>query len=68
MKNKGKGKGKGLDALKLKEKIQAEVFKETAGLSSNEEIDYYRDAAKEGPFSDLFARLEKKDKQRRKAS
>lgn len=60
-------KEKVLDALKLKEKVQAEVFKETAGLSSNEEIDHYRDAAKEGPFSDLLARLEKKEKQRRKA-
>jgi hypothetical protein len=63
-----KNKEKGLNALKLKERIQAEVFKETAELSSNEEVDYYRDAAKEGPFSDLLARLEKKGKHRRNAS
>ncbi len=63
-----KNKDTALDALKLKEKIQAEVFKETRGLSSNEEIDYYRDAAKVARFSDLLARLEKKGKPRRKAS
>ena len=62
-----KNKEKVLDALKLKEKVQAEVFKETASLSSNQEINYYRDSAKEGPFSDLLVRLEKKGKPRRKA-
>jgi hypothetical protein len=63
-----KNKEKVLDALKLKERIQAEVLKETEGLSSSEEIEYYRDSAKDGPFSDLLARLDKKGKQRRKAS
>ncbi len=63
-----KNKEKILDALKLKEKIQAEVLKEIAGLNLNEEIDFYRDAAKEGPFSNLLVRLEKKGKLRRKVS
>ena len=63
-----KNKEKILDALKLKEKVQAEVLKEAYGLSSSEEIDHYRDSAKDGPFSNLLARLEKKGKLRRKAS
>lgn len=57
-----KNKEEVVDTLKLKAKIQAEVFKETVGLSSSEEIEYYRNAAKEGPFSNLLARMEKKGK------
>lgn len=57
-----KNKEKFLDALKLKEKIQAKVLNETNGLGSIEEINYYREAAKDGPFADLFSRLEKKAK------
>jgi hypothetical protein len=62
-----KNKGKKLDALELKDKVQKAVLKETANLSADDEIAFYREAARNGPFADLLSRLEKKAKSRRKA-
>ena len=63
-----KNKGKALDALKLKETVQKAVFKKTAGLSADDEIAFYRESSRNGPFADLLSRLEKKVKSRRKVS
>ena len=63
-----KNKVKAIDALKLKDKLQKAVLSETAGLTADEEIAFYRESAKKGPFADLFLRLEKKIAVRRKVS
>ena len=41
------------------EVTQAEVLKKTTGLSQKEEISFYREAVKDGPFADLLMNLKK---------
>ena len=48
-----------LDALKLKDEIQAEVLKKTSKLNEQEEVAFYRDAVKDGPFAELLTSLKK---------
>jgi hypothetical protein len=60
-----KDKIKSLDALKLKEAAQTTVLRETAGLSTADEIAYYRKSSRNGRFADLLSRLRKKANSRR---
>ena len=63
-----KSKVKTVDALKLKDKIRKAVLSETVGLTADEEMAFYRESVKTGPFAELFLRLAKKNHVRRKVS
>ena len=54
-----KNKVKFLDALKLKDEIQAAVLKKTSKLNEKEELAFYHDAVKDGPFAELLTSLKK---------
>ena len=58
----------GINAIDLKQMIQAKVLNATSGLSPAEEIAYYQKAARNGPFKDLLKRIESKDHAKAKES
>jgi len=59
--------GKPFDALKFKDRVQAEIYEEIKDLSPAEEFEYFRKAANEGPMGDWWKRVSKKTKERIKA-
>jgi hypothetical protein len=46
------------DCIGFKRKAQAEIYQETKGLSPEEEIEYFRRRAAEGPLGEWWKTLE----------
>ena len=47
-----KKKAKKFDCLEMKERIQAEMYKITSGMTLEEEAAYYNKSAESGPFAE----------------
>jgi len=52
------------DALAFKEKVQAELYKATKGMTREEERAFYREGVRTGPLAGLWARVEAQSKAR----
>jgi hypothetical protein len=57
-----KPKEKTFDCLEFKYKAQERIYKIIKDFSPEEEIAYFNNKAKEGPFRDFVASLQKKPK------
>jgi len=47
----------GFDCLEFKRKVQAEIYEKTKNMTVEEQIEYFRQAAANGPFADLWKRI-----------
>jgi hypothetical protein len=50
---------KGFDCVGFKRKVQAEIYEEIKGLSPEEEIEYFRRRAADGPLGQWWKALER---------
>ena len=48
---------KKFDCLEYKEKVQAEIFEEIKGLTSQEQIEYFNRHAEKGDLADWWRRI-----------
>jgi len=51
--------GKGFDCVGFKRKAQAEIYAEIKGLSPEDEIEYFRRKAADGPLGQWWKALER---------
>ena len=56
------------DALAFKEKVQAELYEATKGMTREEERAFYREAVRTGPLAEWWARAEAETKARAEPS
>jgi hypothetical protein len=52
--------GKGFDCIEFKRQAQAEIYEETKGLSPEEQIEYFRRRAADGPVGNWWKALERR--------
>ena len=45
---------KPLDCVEMKRKIQEAIYRETRGMTVEEELSYFREEVMRGPFASLF--------------
>lgn len=50
-------KGKDFDCLKFKETAQARIYERIKNLSTEEQIEYFKDRAEKGPLGDWWRSL-----------
>jgi hypothetical protein len=50
---------KGFDCIRFKRKVQAEIYEDIRGLSPEDEIEYFRRRAAEGPLGKWWKALER---------
>jgi hypothetical protein len=43
-----------IDCIKMKRKIQEAIYRETRGMTPEEELRYFREQVASGPFADLL--------------
>lgn len=48
----------GFDCVKFKGESQEQIRRETEGMTREQEVAYFRESVKRGPFADLWQRLE----------
>jgi len=51
--------GKSFDCVGFKRKVQAQIYEEIKGLSPEEEIEYFRRRAADGPLGQWWKALER---------
>jgi hypothetical protein len=52
--------GKGFDCIGFKRNVQAEIYEEIKGLSPEEQIEYFRRRAADGPLGGWWKALERR--------
>jgi hypothetical protein len=45
-----------IDCIKMKRKIQEQIYRETRGMTLEEELRYFQEKVAKGPFADLLKR------------
>jgi hypothetical protein len=53
---------KSFDCIEFKRESQRRIYEDTKKMTPEEEIEYFRKKAEEGPFAELLKRLKGKDK------
>jgi hypothetical protein len=48
---------KGFDCVKTKRRIQAKIYQEIKGLTREQELEYWRKGAENGPWGDWWKRI-----------
>jgi hypothetical protein len=54
---KAKKTAKGFDCLAFKDRVQAEIYAETKGMTFAQLRQYFRERVESGPFADLWKRI-----------
>jgi hypothetical protein len=61
-------KRKNFDALAFKARAQAEISKETQGMTPEQRCEYFRRGAESGPMGDWVKKVKKATEERKKRS
>ncbi len=50
---------KAFDCIKYKRRVQARIYRETRGLTPEQQIEYFEQAARTGPLGEWWSRVRK---------